>query len=127
MPRRHVPRRLGFVPVPASGSAVSGAATAPAARHDDQDYEHVRLFVDVLHEVRSRYVYKLTPEKERKLVEDMLNGGLDRLNPHNAFINKKEYRQFARRSKGAFGGIGIQLGYDTNNRGLLTVISPMVG
>jgi len=127
MSRQNLAWLLGIVAVSVFGFAVSCAVTAPAARHDDQDYEHVRLFVDVLHEVRSRYVYKLTPEKERKLVEDMLNGGLDRLNPHNAFINKKEYRQFARRSKGAFGGIGIQLGYDTNNRGLLTVISPMVG
>ncbi len=111
---------------------LSGVASAVylkdvSVSNKEEDYEHVRLFVDVLHEVRSRYVYKLPPEKERKLVEDMLNGGLERLNPHNAFIPPREYKQFTRRSKGKFGGIGIHLGYDPNGRGQLTVISPMVG
>ena len=57
----------------------------------------------------------------------MINGGLERLDPHSTFINNRDLKQFNRTSKGKFGGIGVQVGYDRNNRGLLTVISPMVG
>jgi carboxyl-terminal processing protease len=124
MSRQNLAWLLGIVSVSVLSFVV---AIHVNARDQDLDYDNVRLIVDVLHEVRSRYVYKLTPERERKLVEDMLNGGLERLNPHNAFINKQEYKQFTRRSKGKFGGIGIHLGYDPNGHGQLTVISPMVG
>jgi carboxyl-terminal processing protease len=101
-------------------------ANAPS-RENDRDYELVRLVVDVLHEVRNRYVTEVSPQRERKLVEDMINGGLERLDPHSTFINNRDLKQFNRTSKGKFGGIGVQVGYDRNNRGLLTVISPMVG
>jgi carboxyl-terminal processing protease len=87
----------------------------------------VRLVVDVLHEVRSKYVVDISPERERKLVEDMINGGLERLDPHSGYINPRDYKQFDKQSEGKFGGVGIQVGYDRANRGQLTVISPMVG
>src|SRR2546423_15646546 len=120
MSRQNLAWLLGIVGISALSFVVSINAVA---RDQDQDYENVRLFVDVMHEVRSRYVDKLTPEQERKLVEDMLNGGLERLNPHNAFIPPREYERFKSRSKGKFGGIGIQIGHDTGGRGLLPHIS----
>jgi carboxyl-terminal processing protease len=67
------------------------------------------------------------PERERKLVEDMINGGLERLDPHSQYINPHDYKDFTKKSKGKFGGVGIQVGYDRQNRGALTVISPMPG
>jgi carboxyl-terminal processing protease len=57
----------------------------------------------------------------------MINGGLDRLDPHSTFINAKDFKQFSKASEGQFGGIGIQLGYDRNSGMQLAVISPMVG
>jgi carboxyl-terminal processing protease len=96
-------------------------------REKDKDYELVRLVVDVLHEVRQRYVVDVDPDRERKLVEDMINGGLERLDPHSAYIPPHEYKQFEKQSEGKFGGVGIQVGMDRQNRGQLTVISPMVG
>src|SRR5437764_14310313 len=56
----------------------------------------------------------------------MINGGLERLDPHSNFINAKRYRQFAKDSKGKFGGVGIQISTDRQT-GLLSVISPLVG
>src|SRR6202040_1347959 len=67
------------------------------------------------------------PDRERKLVEDMINGGLERLDPHSAYINPRDYKQFDKQSEGKFGGVGIQVGFDRQNRGQLTVISPMAG
>jgi carboxyl-terminal processing protease len=115
---------LGITTVACFGIAVSYSAPT---RESDRDYELVRLVVDVLHEVRERYVQDVTPERERKLVEDMINGGLERLDPHSAYINAKQYRQFDKQSEGKFGGVGISVGYDPQGRGPITVLSPMVG
>ncbi|MCS6853042.1 MAG: S41 family peptidase [Gemmataceae bacterium] len=114
---------LGVPAVAILGLALSYSAPI---RQKDQDYELVRLIVDVLDEVEHNYVRELTPEAKRKLVEDMINGGLEQLDPHSSYINPKEYRQFTRNSKGEFGGVGIQISTDRAS-GQITVISPMVG
>jgi carboxyl-terminal processing protease len=121
MPRRNLAWLLGIAAVFALGLAISYSAPR------NKDSELVNLFVDVLSQVRKNYVTEMDPDRERKLVEDMLNGGLERLDPHSTYINPKEFVQFEKQSKGSFGGIGIQLGYDRQNRGQLEVISPMVG
>jgi carboxyl-terminal processing protease len=130
MSRRNLSWLVGIVAVGLLSFAV--AFSAPPASslvvvESEEDYKLVKLVVDVLHEVRQKYVQKLDKERERKLVEDMINGGLERLDPHSTYINAREYKQFNKQSKGKFGGIGIQVGYDRQNRGQLTVISPMVG
>src|SRR5690349_21718964 len=124
MPRRNLYWLLGIAAVSVFGLAV--AYSAPS-RQKDRDYELVRLLVDVLHEVRHKYVVDVSPERERKLVEDMINGGLDRLDPHSQYINPHDYKQFDKHSEGKFGGVGIQVGYDRQKGGQLTVISPMAG
>jgi carboxyl-terminal processing protease len=115
---------IGIAAVSLFGFAVSYSAPT---RERDRDYELVRLLVDVLQEVRNKYVVEVDPDRERKLVEDMITGGLERLDPHSSYINPRDYKQFSKSSKGKFGGIGIQVGYDRQNRGQLAVISPMVG
>jgi carboxyl-terminal processing protease len=83
--------------------------------------------VDVLQEVRQRYVRELKPEEQRQFVEAMINGGLERLDPHSNYINPQDFKQFSRVSKGTFGGVGISLGVDAQKGGRLTVLSPIVG
>jgi carboxyl-terminal processing protease len=124
MSHRNLGWLLGIAAIALLGIAVSYSAPA---REKDRDYELVRLVVDVLQEVRQRYVVDIDADCERKLVEDMINGGLERLDPHSQYINPKEYKQFTKTSDGKFGGIGIQIGYDRQGRGQLQVISPMVG
>jgi carboxyl-terminal processing protease len=124
MPLRNLGWLLGIVAVAFFGLAVSHSAPS---REKDRDYEMVRLVVDVLHEVRHKYVNEVDPERERKLVEDMINGGLVRLDQHSQYINPHEYQQFEKNSKGKFGGVGIQVGYDRQKGGVLSVISPVPG
>jgi carboxyl-terminal processing protease len=114
---------LGIGAVALLGIAVSQSAPL---REKDQDYELVRLFVDVLDEVEHKYVRELDPEAKRKLVEEMVNGGLERLDPYSGYINPHRFKQFARDSKGKFGGIGIQVSTDRQS-GAITVVSPLVG
>lgn len=104
---------------------VSLSFTAPA-RDRDSDYKLVRTLVDVLAEVDQHFVRPLDDEQKKKLVEDMINGGLDRLDPYSQYMNADEFRQFEASTEGNFGGVGIHLGVDPKT-GLLMVISPMVG
>jgi carboxyl-terminal processing protease len=110
-----------------AGVALLGIAVSQSAplRQKDKDYELVELFVNVLDEVERKYVRELDPDARRKLVEDMVNGGLERLDPHSGYINPRHYKQFSRESKGKFGGIGIQV--NAGQSGVLTVVSPLVG
>src|SRR5262249_3137279 len=78
---------LAIAAVAILGIAVSYSAPS---REKDRDYELVRLVVDVLQEVRQRYVVDIDADRERKLVEDMINGGLERLDPHSQYINPKD-------------------------------------
>lgn len=95
-------------------------------REKEKDYEMVGLLVEVLDKVDREYVRELDAEGKRKLIEDMINGGLDHLDPHSSFMNPKEYKLFNTQSKGKFGGVGIQISSDRQS-GQLIVISPMVG
>jgi carboxyl-terminal processing protease len=124
MSRRNLFWLLGIAAVSLFGMAVSYSAPT---REKDRDYELVRLVVDVLHEVRNQYVVDVSPERQRQLVEDMINGGLERLDPHSGYINARDYKQFDSRSEGKFGGVGIHVGFDPDNRGMLTVVSPIPG
>jgi carboxyl-terminal processing protease len=106
-------------------AGVSLSFTAPTRPHD-KEYKLVRTLVDVLAEVDQHFVRPLNDEQREKLVEDMINGGLDRLDPYSQYLNADEYRQFEAQTEGNFAGIGIHLGVDPRT-GLLMVISPMVG
>jgi carboxyl-terminal processing protease len=123
MSLRNLAWLLGISVVILSGLAVSHSAPL---REKDQDYELVRLVVDVLGEVDHKYVRSLDAAAKRRLVEDMVNGGLERLDPHSGFINAKEFKRFTVNSKGKFGGIGIQIRTDPLNHDRLIVHSPMV-
>jgi carboxyl-terminal processing protease len=88
-------------------------------------HENLKLLVDVLDEVQQKYVKELDQDKMRELVENMINGGLEKLDPHSAFVNQDEFRQFNQQTKGKFGGVGIRLGLD--RAGQFMVESPIPG
>jgi carboxyl-terminal processing protease len=86
----------------------------------------LKLVVDVLDEVQKRYVKELDQDKMRELVENMVNGGLEKLDPHSGFLNKDEYKLFHQQTVGKFGGVGIRLGVDPRT-GRFLVESPIAG
>ena len=60
MSRRNLGWLLGIISVSLLGLVI--VANAPS-RENDRDYELVRLVVDVLHEVRGRYVTEISPQR----------------------------------------------------------------
>jgi carboxyl-terminal processing protease len=105
-------------------SITYSAPTNPTALQ--KKHENIKLVVDVLEEVQKKYVKELDQDKMRELVENMVNGGLEKLDPHSQFIGVDEYRQFRQASKGKFGGVGIRLGIDQRT-GQFLVESPIAG
>ncbi len=98
-------------------------ATAPPP---DKDYQLVRSVVDVLAEVDRNYVRELSPDEKKKLVEEMINGGLSRLDEHSTFFNEDELTAFNSQTDGQFGGVGVMLGLDPKTQ-FLRVESPVPG
>ncbi len=123
MSRRNLAWLLGVPGVIILGLTI--AYSAPFRTHD-LNYQLVRTVVNVLAEVEQHYVKKLTPEQRKQLVEDMINGGLTRLDPYSGYFNADAYRQFETQSEGNFSGVGIQINID-HGTGLPLVVSPMVG
>jgi len=105
----------------ALGLIVQAQAPAP-----DEDYQLVRTIVDVLAEVDKNYVRDLSPEDKRRLVEDMINGGLDRLDEHSRYFNEEELKAFDTQTEGQFAGIGISLTRDPRTQ-YLKVEAPIPG
>ncbi len=110
--------------VPAA--VVLGLAVMASAPPPDKDYRLVRNIVDVLAEVDKNYVRELTDDEKKKLVEDMINGGLGKLDPYSEYFNEEELAAFETQSEGQFGGVGIMLALDAKVP-YLKVETPMPG
>ena len=102
------------------------AFSAPVSREHQEDYELIRLFTEVLNEVDQNYVRELDAKGRRELVENMIESGLERLDPHTTYFNERELQQFRIKSKGKFGGVGISVLRDQSTKGLF-VTSPIAG
>lgn len=83
------------------------------------DYESIELFTDVLSIVKKSYVEEVDT---KKLIYGAINGMLTSLDPHSSFMPPDTYKEMKIDTKGAFGGLGIEI---TIKDGILTVISPI--
>lgn len=121
MPLRNLAWLLAVPAVVALGLALAYSAPPP-----DKDYKLVKQIVEVLAIVDENFVKELSDEDRQRLVEDMIDGGLHRLDPHSEYLNEERIQQFERASEGSFGGVGIVLGIDDATR-MLKVDHPMPG
>ncbi len=109
---------LGFG-VLAGGFAAAGFARNKAPAENEQLYEQLDLFGEVLQHVRSDYVEK---PNDSQLIEDAINGMMAALDPHSSYLNPKDFRDMQVETRGEFGGLGIEV---TMEKGLLKVVSPI--
>jgi carboxyl-terminal processing protease len=108
---------------PASLVAILAWQSSGDAKPKDEMLELYGLFVDAVEKVEANYV---RPVSRKELLESALEGMLQNLDPHSTYINNDEWKQFRKQIEGRFGGIGIQVGVDSETR-RLRVIAPMVG
>lgn len=112
--------------IPLTMLAGLGLSFSAPNKDREKEYRLIRTVVDVLAEVDQHFVRPLDDKGREKLVEDMINGGLERLDPYSQYMNPEELKQFNAHTEGNFGGVGINMGIDPKS-GLLMVVSPMVG
>ncbi|MFN4855007.1 MAG: S41 family peptidase [Bacteroidota bacterium] len=68
--------------------------------------------------------YYMDSVKNEKLVEDAIEGMLEKLDPHSVYVTPKELKEFNEPLSGNFEGIGIQFNILEDT---ITVISPIAG
>ncbi|HEY1189766.1 MAG TPA: S41 family peptidase [Gemmata sp.] len=121
MPLRNLAWLIVVPAVVALGLAISYSAPPP-----DKDYQLVRRIVDVLAEVDASFYRELTDEERKQLVEDMINGGLQKLDRHAEYLNEEQLKRFETDAQGSFSGVGILLALDPATK-FLKVDHPMPG
>ncbi len=98
-----------------------GISSQPHSRAEAKgsDYESIELFTDVMAIIKKSYVEEVDT---KKLIYGAINGMLASLDPHSSFMTPETYKEMKIDTKGAFGGLGIEI---TVKEGILTVISPI--
>ncbi len=104
-----------------SGIAALQAFDGATAATNAATYKLLNLFGDVYDRVRADYVEK--PD-EQKMMEAAINGMLTSLDPHSSYMNAKEFADMNVKTKGEFGGLGIEV---TMENGVVKVMSPYDG
>jgi carboxyl-terminal processing protease len=82
-------------------------------------YRQLNLFGDVFERVRAQYVDEMTDEK---LIETAINGMLISLDPHSGYLDEKDFTDMQVQTRGAFGGLGIEVTMENN---VIKVVSPI--
>jgi carboxyl-terminal processing protease len=104
-----------------AGVLVTVGVSAVAQRSPRLPFAEVQQITDVFGMVKSYYV---EPVEDKKLLGDALNGMLQGLDPHSAYLNAEAYKELTDGIRGEFGGLGIEVGTED---GFVKVISPMDG
>ncbi len=84
-------------------------------------YSQLGLFSEVLNRLKQYYVTDLNDEE---LIKAAIVGMLGSTDPHTTYFTKDEFQDFTTSTKGAFGGLGIQIDKIGD---YVTVVSPIEG
>ncbi|MBU2591553.1 MAG: S41 family peptidase [Nitrospinae bacterium] len=82
-------------------------------------YEHISTFAEVLSILTTSYVKEVDT---KELIEGAINGMLETLDPHSAYLTPENFKELQIDTKGEFGGLGIEI---TIKDKLLTIVSPI--
>ena len=84
-----------------------------------ETYKQLNLFGDVFQRVQEQYVEEVT---DKKLIESAISGMLQSLDPHSSYLSADSYKEMQVKTKGKFGGLGIEI---TMEDGVVKVVSPI--
>lgn len=109
----------GFASAVALGAGVMAFAGSAAFGPRPETFNALEMFGDIVYLVEQQYV---VPVDEKKLVGAALNGMLQSLDPHSNYLDADEFRSLRETSRGAYGGLGIEV---TSEDSAVKVITPM--
>jgi carboxyl-terminal processing protease len=110
---------------PAAAPRAEAAATpvVPAETESEEllplPIEEVRIFAQVLNQVRNSYV---EPIDDQTLLENAIRGMLAYIDPHSTYLASEDYNALQEDTTGEFGGLGVEVGIEN---GFIKIISPM--
>ena len=100
------------------------AGTPGYAYADDPDplpLEDLQVFSEVFGKIKSEYVDQID---DKTLLRDAIQGMLNGLDPHSAFLDPEDFEEIRISTDGKFGGLGIEV---TTEDGLIKVVAPIDG
>ena len=101
-------------------SPVADAAkTDKKAVSEEDTYELLNLFGEVLERAKNSYVDEVSDEQ---LIQSAINGMLVSLDPHSSYMDGKDFRYMSEQTQGKFGGLGTEV---TMESGVVKVVSPI--
>lgn len=109
------------LPAAATSTLPGAVAPATAASSSHVDIDDIRTFTRVYTLVKKAYV---EPVSDRKLMDAAIHGLLAKLDPHSAFLDRRDLRQLSEDTSGEYAGIGIEV---ADVGGQLRVIAPLDG
>src|SRR5437762_14320905 len=81
--------------------------------------EELRAFTEVFGAIKVNYV---EPIEDKKLITEAINGMLQGLDPHSAYLDAEAFKELQVGTQGQFGCLGIEVGMED---GFVKVISPI--
>lgn len=81
--------------------------------------KQIKAFVDVFTRIKESYV---EPVSDEKLLDYAINGMLNGLDPHSAYLKKERYDELNEGTSGKFGGLGMEVVFED---GFVKVIAPI--
>jgi carboxyl-terminal processing protease len=95
---------------------VGGASVTSASKNV---YNNLRTYNQILANVYDKYVDEVD---SKDLIYASIEGLMESLDPHSAFLEKKEYSDLMEETQGRYGGVGISIDIRDD---WLTVVSPI--
>ncbi|WP_197329664.1 S41 family peptidase [Ralstonia syzygii] len=95
------------------------SATAQNATVGPLPLEKLRLMADIFGQIKREYV---EPVDDDKLLTEAIKGLVASLDPHSAYLDKKDFQELQEGTQGRFAGLGIEI---SQEEGLVKVINPI--
>lgn len=119
MNRYLVAAAAGLVGGVVLSTQVAGPLLAQQQEAGQSVYRQLDLFGDVFERIRAQYVHEVDTGA---LIQAAINGMLNSLDPHSSYLAPDDYEDMRVQTRGAFGGLGIEI---TQQDGYVRVITPI--
>ena len=108
-----------FPALAAIAAVLATSASAQTAQQADP-LKEMDEFIAVYKRVKASYVDKVD---DKQLMEGAIQGMLNTLDPHSAFLNKSDFQSLQTQIDGEYGGLGLSV---TLEEGTVKVIAPTI-
>ena len=102
-----------------TGIRVEAKEAEDSVLRNDNKYERLKVFSEVLSLIESSYVEEIG---SKILIEGAIKGLVKALDPHTSYMPPELYEEMKVQTSGKFGGLGIEVSI---RDGVLTVVSPI--